>query len=114
MLKSIASAGPRVGEPLGGKPRCYRGRALHPHVSCGLYLVRGAGNPDRKTRWAFVSGFGAVSRSSRSLLAQRVPETHALFHGYFPRSEKPREVSRLTSADDDNTHGIASTRRPGA
>jgi hypothetical protein len=113
LLKSIAlPPGPRGKEnQLTGEPRLLPdGKSIYIHTfSCGLYLLRGAGNaePEATLVHSF-PGFGCgVPVLTGHYWLQPVPETHALVALDISDPEKPREVSSVTFGDDENPHWIA-------
>jgi len=113
LLKSIAlNPGPRGDEnKLSGEPRLLPdGKSIYIHTfSCGLYLLRGAGEAEPSARLVHsFPGFGCgVPVLTDHYWLQPVPETHALVALDISDPEKPREVSSVTFGDDEEPHWIA-------
>lgn len=113
LLKSIAlKPGTRGNEnQFTGEPRLLPdGKSIYIHTfSCGLYLLRGAGNPEPEAMLVHSfpgSGCGVPVLTGHYWL-QPVPETHALVALDISDPENPREVSSVTFGDDENPHWIA-------
>jgi hypothetical protein len=113
LLKTIAlKPGPKGDEhKLSGEPRLLPdGTSIYIHTfSCGLYLVRGAGDaePDARLVYSF-PGFGCgVPVLTGNYWLQPVPETHALVALDISDPENPREVSSVSFGDDEEPHWIA-------
>jgi hypothetical protein len=113
LLKSIAlKPGARGTEnQLTGEPRLLPdGKNIYIHTfNCGLYLLRGAGNPEPEATLVHsFPGFGCgVPVLTGHYWLQPVPETHALVALDISDPDKPREVSSVTFGDDENPHWIA-------
>jgi len=113
LLKSIAlTPGPKGDEhKLSGEPRLLPdGKSIYIHTfSCGLYLLRGTGDPEPSARLVHsFPGFGCgVPVLTGHYWLQPVPETHALVALDISDPEKPREVSTVTFGDDEEPHWIA-------
>jgi hypothetical protein len=113
LLQSIAlKPGPRGDEHrLSGEPRLLPdGKSIYIHTfSCGLYLLRGAGDPEPSTTLVHsFPGFGCgVPVLTGHYWLQPVPETHSLVALDISNPENPREVSSVAFGDDENPHWIA-------